>query len=71
MFRVKRIEPCIISAEHDVAVPSFTFVPGRVANTLKIGKGLRIVLKRPRSPVLIIIVPPADAIRTPYTLVSS
>lgn len=67
MFCVKRIEPCITSVGHDVAVPSFTFVPGRVANTLKTGKGLHIVLKRARSPVLIIIFSPDGVVITRYT----
>ena len=55
MFCVKQIEQYIISIKHDVSVPSFTFVPWRVANTLKISKGLRVVLKREPSPMLIII----------------
>lgn len=42
-----------------MSVPLFTFVPWRVANTSKISKDLRVVLKREYSPMLIIIFPTA------------
>lgn len=59
MFCVKRIEQYIISIKHDVSVPSFTFVPWRAANNLKISRDLRILLKREYSPMLIIMFPTA------------
>lgn len=59
MFCVKQIQQYIINVKHDVSVPFFTFVPSRLANTLKISEGLRVVLKTDYSPMLTIIFPTA------------